>query len=81
VRLDLEGFSSVEGATLQDAADVLVVRLLQFAMALRAGTFGTLSSELRPDPTLLEFLRELGELAAAGGEPRDLLFGPNLLAA
>ena len=36
VRLGLDGFGDVEGATLQDAADELVAHLLHVAMALRA---------------------------------------------
>ena len=80
VRLGFDGFSDVEGATLQDAAEQLVARLLAIATAVRAGAVGPLSSECCPDTALLDFLWQLGELAAAGGNPRDLLFGPNPLA-
>jgi hypothetical protein len=81
VRLGLEGFGDVEGENLQEAADALVVYLLQVAMAFRSGGIGPLYSECSPDPALLEFVWRLGELAEAGGDPRDLLFGPNPLAA
>jgi hypothetical protein len=81
IRLGLDGFSNVEGTTLQDAADQLVARLLQTALALRTGTVGPLCSECHPDLAVLDFLWQLGDLAAAGGDPRDLLFGPNPLAA
>lgn len=60
---------------------MLVARLLQIAMALRAGGVGPLYSECCPDPELLEFVWKLGELVASGGDPRELLFGPNPLAA
>lgn len=81
VRLGFDGFSDVEGETLQDAADALVARLLQIAIALRSGGWGYLSSECAPDPDLLGFVWRLGDLAAAGGDPRELLFGPNPLPA
>ena len=80
VRLGLEGFSYVEGETLQEAADELVARALHIAMAIRAGGVGPLYSECCPDPALLDFISQLGEHAADGGDPRDLLFGPNPLA-
>lgn len=79
VRLGLEGFGDVEGATLQDAADELVAYLLRVAMAFRAEGIGPLYSECRPDPALLDFVWRLGDLAAGGGDPRDLLFGPGPL--
>jgi hypothetical protein len=34
-----------------------------------------------PTLTVLDFVWQLGELAAAGGDPRELLFGPNPLTA
>jgi hypothetical protein len=62
-------------ATLQDAADDLVQRLLGSAMVLRARG-PQASSELGPpDPAALGFLYELGEIAAAGGDIRQRLFG------
>ena len=77
VRLGLEGFSYVEGPTLQDAADKLVTHLLQIAMALRATGIGPIHAECCPDPAHLDFISEFGELVAAGGDPRDLIFGSN----
>jgi hypothetical protein len=76
VRLGLDGFSDVEGATLQEAADALVAYMLGVAMAFRSGGIGPLYTECAPDPTLLDFVWSLGEHAAAGGDLRDLLFGP-----
>jgi hypothetical protein len=76
VRLGLDGFGDVDGATLQEAADALVAHMLAIAIAFRSGGVGPLYAECCPDPALLDFVWTLGEHAAAGGEPRDLLFGP-----
>ena len=81
VRLGLDSFSYVEGATLQEAADELVAQLLRIAFALRSAGVGPLYSEYCPDPAVLEFVLELGDAAAAGRDPRELLFGSNPLAA
>jgi hypothetical protein len=67
----------VEGQTLQEAGDALVMRLLEVAIALRAGGLGPVRSECSPDPELLEFVWRLGDHAAAGGDPREFLFGSN----
>ena len=77
VRLGLDGFGYVEGATLQEAADRLVGRLLEIAIALRATAVGPFHPECCPDPAHLEFIWKLDDLAAAGGDPRTLVFGPN----
>ena len=59
--------------TLQDAADDLVQRLLTYAMAFRASGFRPL--ELAPpDLATMDFLYQLGEIAAAGGDIRSRLF-------
>jgi hypothetical protein len=81
VRLGLDGFGDVEGASLQEAGDALVTRLLEIAMAFRSGAIGPLSTECGIDHGLLEFIWRIGDIAAAGGEPRDLLFGSNPLVA
>lgn len=75
VRLGLEGFGDVEGATLQEAADELVAYLLGVAMVVRADGVGPLCSECALDVAHLEFLWRLGERVRAGGDPRELLFG------
>jgi hypothetical protein len=77
VRLGLEGFSDVEGETLQEAADALVAYILQVATALRAAGVGPIYSECCPDLALLDFVWRVGEWAAEGGDPRQLLFGTN----
>lgn len=81
VRLGLDGFLSAEGMTLQDAADELVRKMLLAVMALRSGGISDLSVVSRPDMTLVVFLWELGEIAAAGGDIRERLFAPSSLAA
>jgi hypothetical protein len=76
VRLLLGQLAYGEGTTLQEAADDLVARVLILVMALRSGGIGPLPCEgPRPDLAMLEFLYELGEVAEAGGDIRDRLFG------
>jgi hypothetical protein len=49
-------------------------------MAIRATGVSAVSSECSADPELLDFVWRLGEHAAGGGDPRELLFGPKRLA-
>ena len=75
IRLCLGTLTHGTGPTLQDAADDLVQRLLGYAMAIRASGL-PVSSELGPpDLAAVGFLYELGEIAAAGGDIRQRLFG------
>jgi len=74
VRLGFDGFGNVEGRTLQEAADALVARMLNISMALRSSGIGPVYA-ITPDFTHLEFIWRLGDHVAAGGDPRDLLFG------
>jgi hypothetical protein len=74
VRLRLAGLGDAEGATLQDAADALVRRLLIMAMAIRSGDV-CFSSDCPLDASLVAFVWELGDIAAAGGDIRARLFG------
>ena len=73
VRLALGGFAQGEGLSLQEAADELVSSLLRVVMALRSSGFRA-SSELRPYFEMMNFLHELGEIAAAGGDIRARVF-------
>ena len=75
VRLTLRGLAHGEGESLQEAADDLVRRLLLIAMAFRATGVGRITSECRLDVALLDFVFELGEIAARGGDIRSRLFG------
>jgi hypothetical protein len=74
VRLSLGELGYADGATLPEAADELVRRLLVIAMAFRTSGIGRMYSECRPDPALLEFIWELGDIAARGGDIRERLF-------
>jgi hypothetical protein len=74
VRLQLGQFARGEGTTLQEAADDLIHRLLVLVMAVRSGGFSA-SCEVRPDLETIDFLYELGDFAAAGGDIRDRVFG------
>jgi hypothetical protein len=74
VRLCLGSLAHGDGPTLQDAADDLVQRLLTYALAFRASGM-RLSLELAPpDLASMDFLYQLGEIAAAGGDIRNRLF-------
>jgi hypothetical protein len=73
VRLTLGGLTHGEGATLQEASDDLVRSLLRVAMAFRSSGF-TAPREFPPDIETMNFLHELGEVAATGGDIRARLF-------
>ena len=76
VRLLLGQVAYGDGTTLQEAADDLIARVLTLAMAVRSGGIGPITGEgPRPDPAMLEFLYEVGEIAASGGDIRTRLFG------
>jgi hypothetical protein len=71
--LNLGGFAQGEGTSLQEAADELIRRILELAMALRSSGCRA-SRELCPDLESMNFLHELGEIAAAGGDIRERVF-------
>jgi hypothetical protein len=73
VSLHLGSFARGEGRTLQEAGDDLIRRLLALVMAIRSSGF-TASREVPLDLDTLNFLAELGELAAAGGDIRSCIF-------
>jgi hypothetical protein len=73
VRLDLGGLARGEGASLQEAADALVRRTLELALAFRASGCAT-SRELCPDVGAMNLLDELADIAARGGDIRARLF-------
>jgi hypothetical protein len=74
VRLQLGGLARGEGASLQEAADDLIRSVLGLVMAVRCGGFRC-SSEVRPDFETMDYLHELGEIVAAGGDIRARVFG------
>jgi hypothetical protein len=74
-RLDLGGHVHGEGATLQEAADDLVSRLLALAMSLRSEAGFRVTPEVPGvDLRWFEFLYELGAIAARGEDIRDRVF-------
>ncbi|RPJ84270.1 MAG: hypothetical protein EHM13_05155 [Acidobacteria bacterium] len=73
VRLNLGGFAQGEGSSLQEAADDLVGSILRLVMALRSSGFRAYP-EARPDLETMNFLYELGDVAAAGGDIRSRVF-------
>jgi hypothetical protein len=73
-RLGLGGQIHGEGATLQDAADDLVRRLLALALALRTDGFQVSPEAPGLDLRWFDFLYELGSIAAGGGDIRDRVF-------
>jgi hypothetical protein len=73
VRLNLGGFAHGEGSSLQEAADELIRQLLELALAFRSSGCSA-SRRLRPDLETMNFLQELGEIAAAGGDIRARVF-------
>ena len=76
VRLRAAGLSCCgDGQTLQEAADDLIRQLLVMAIAFKSSGMGPFSSEAIPDLGMMEFLYELAEIAAAGGDIRARVFG------
>jgi hypothetical protein len=73
VRLTLGGFAHGEGASLQEAADDLVCSILRLVMASRSSGF-TCCAEFRLDLETMNFLHELAEIAATGGDIRARVF-------
>ena len=75
-RLSLAGDAWGEGATLQEAADDLVARVIQHAKALRsAGLVCARELGGAVDHRWLDFLYEVGEIAARGGDVRSRVVG------
>ena len=74
VRLQLGGLARGEGASLQEAADDLIHRLLGLVIAFRSSGLKA-SCEVGPDLEMMDFLYQLGELAASGGDIRARVFG------
>ena len=73
VRLNLGGFVQGEGSSLQEAADDLILSVLRLVIAFKSTGFRAYS-ESHPDLETMNFLYELGEIAAAGGDIRSRVF-------
>jgi hypothetical protein len=74
VRLSLGEFGYADGATLQSCGRACAPPARD-RDGFRTSGFGRMYSECRPDPALLEFIWELGDIAARGGDIRERLFG------
>jgi hypothetical protein len=74
-RLSLQDYVYGEGRTLQEAADHLVAKVLDVALAVRR--FGTHFSPLFApvDPKWIEYLQDLGAYAEQGGDARACVLG------
>ena len=74
-RLSLGGHTHGDGATLQEAADDLVRRLLALAMSLHSSAGFCITPEAPGvDIRWFGFLYELGVIAAGGGDIRERIF-------
>ena len=56
----------------------LVANMVRIAAAVYTGGVGPASTELAPDLIALDFIWKLGEHGAAGGDPREFLFGRSI---
>src|SRR3954447_24980040 len=74
-RLTLVGLTHGDGATLQEAGDDLVRRVLEVAYGLRFSGFGVSSDLPPPDYRLLAFLWEVADRAASGEDVQACVFG------
>lgn len=74
-RLVLAGLTYGSGATLQEAADNLVMRLLNLALAVRSPGFRIPSELGPPDPRMLNYLWDIAERAARGESIRHRVIG------
>jgi hypothetical protein len=74
-RLVLDGVTDGQGATLQEAADELVGRVLTIVAAVRRAGYRHPAELGPPDLRLFAFLYELGDIVARGGDIRQRLFG------
>jgi hypothetical protein len=73
IRIYLGRLAHGDGASLQEAAEDLLQRVLVYAAAIRDSEF-SVSCEVLPDLHGMAFLYELGELAETGGDVRAALF-------
>ena len=74
VRLHLGDFARGEGASLQEAADDLIRSILRAGDGIPLEWLQRRRASLHPDLETMNFLYELGEIAAAGGDIRSRVF-------
>jgi hypothetical protein len=81
-RLVFGGVFHGDGDSLQEAADALVARVSHVSLGVRSGHGVVSTAELLPfNRELLRFLRRVGDIAARGGDVRELVFGTERRAA
>jgi hypothetical protein len=73
-QLSLGGSVCGHGTTLQEAADDLVERILVMVMCIRSTGLTATAEAGAVDVRWLDYLWQLGELAANGGDIRTHLF-------
>jgi hypothetical protein len=73
VCLHLGGFAQGQGTSLQEAADDLIHSILRLVIAFRSTGFRA-ARECPPDLEMMDFLSQLGEIAATGGDIRSRVF-------
>jgi hypothetical protein len=73
-QLHLVGVTYGTGATMPEAGNDLLARLFDLATALRNGRFRATGEFGPPNRQVMDFLREIGELAARGGDIRGRVF-------
>jgi hypothetical protein len=73
-QLHLVGVTYGNGATMQEASNDLLARLFDLATAMRAGRFRAVSEFGSPNRRVMDFLWDVGELAARGGDIRARVF-------
>jgi hypothetical protein len=75
-RLSLAGYASGHGLTLQEAADDLIAGLLALALAVRTSGLSFARGAAPPDRDWLDYVWQLGELAARGEDIRERVLHP-----
>jgi hypothetical protein len=74
-RLSLGGLAYGDGATLQEAGNALVARVVALAVACYRAGVSIPAEGGPPDMHWLDFLYEVGEIAARGGDVRARVLG------
>ncbi|HEY7174707.1 MAG TPA: hypothetical protein VH442_07310 [Micromonosporaceae bacterium] len=73
-QLRLVGVTYGNGATMQEASNDLLARLFDLAVTVRDGLYRPTTELGVPDLRVLDFLYEIGEIAARGGDIRQRVF-------
>jgi hypothetical protein len=73
--LTLSGLTYGVGFSLQEAADDLIARLVGIALGARSSGFHHAAELGPPDVNLIDFISEVGDIAARGEDIRPRVFG------